>query len=85
MQIGLPVICSDIPATRDLAGDAGRLMIVEEGNARSFADALRELADNDVERSRMALQSAAWARETLDAKKSIQAHIEEYERILSHR
>lgn len=85
MAFGLPVVCSDIPATRELAGEYGRLRLVAGDDARNFASALRELASDDAECARMARESALWARAHLDLRETFRAHIEVYESVLSRR
>lgn len=53
MQVGTPVVVSDIPVFREVAGDAGRF--VDPDDAAGFAAAVRELDDP----ARWAARSAA--------------------------
>jgi glycosyltransferase involved in cell wall biosynthesis len=59
MSQGTPVVASDIPAIREVAGDAARLVPV--GDVARWADALEELLADDAARDRMAIAGLARA------------------------
>jgi phosphatidylinositol alpha-mannosyltransferase len=52
MASGVPVVCSDLPGFRDVAG--GTAILVPPGDADSLASALRKIVTDPVERERMA-------------------------------
>ncbi len=85
MAFGLPIVGSDIPALRELAGDEPRLLLVDSSEPKAYADALLGLRD-DPERARaLGARAAAWARQRLDPQKTIRVLIEVYERVLERR
>jgi glycosyltransferase involved in cell wall biosynthesis len=85
MAFGLPIVGSDIPALRELAGDEPRLLLVDRGEPKAYADALLSLRD-DPERARaLANHAATWARENLDARKTVRTLVGVYERVLKRR
>jgi glycosyltransferase involved in cell wall biosynthesis len=83
MAAGVPVVGSDIPALRELAGDEGRIRLVSGSSSRVYADELRRLRDDASAREQLATQSQAWARENLDFSKLVAATIAVYERVLA--
>jgi glycosyltransferase involved in cell wall biosynthesis len=46
MAVGTPVICSDIPALAEVAGDAA--LLVPPGDYLALADAIRDLLGDDA-------------------------------------
>lgn len=54
LAMGIPLVVSDLPATREVAGDMGGTAFVEPANPRALAEALRAVLD-DLEAHRMAV------------------------------
>ncbi len=85
MLAGVPVVGSDIPALRELAGDGEpRLWLVADGG-REYAAALGRLLDDDRLRARLAARARIWAQETLDNQRAIDAHLAVYRGVLEGR
>lgn len=63
---GLPIIGSDIPALRELAGDGERMCLVTGDDPRDYAEALLAQRDNPQQRARLGEAGRAWARATLN-------------------
>ncbi len=60
MAAGAPVVCSDLPGFRAVAGDAARL--VPAGDPGALADALRDVLTDDDERTRLGAAARRRAR-----------------------
>lgn len=60
MAAGTPVVCSDLPGFRAVAGAAGRL--VPPGDAGALADAIRDVLDDGDEAARMRKMGLGTAR-----------------------
>lgn len=84
LAAGLPVVGSDIPALRELAGRGAPLTLVSEGGAESYADALRRLRSDPAGRRAMADAAIHWARANLDPAAAVQSVVRVYESVLSH-
>ena len=85
MAFGLPIVGSDIPALRELAGDEPRLLLVDSGEPKAYTDALLGLRDDPKRAGALAARAAAWARENLDPRRTVRALVEVYERVLKSR
>jgi glycosyltransferase involved in cell wall biosynthesis len=72
LAAGLPVVASDLPALRELAGDADGLVLVPGAAVEAFAAALRNLQSDPQRRRALGDRAAAWARETLSAERAVQ-------------
>lgn len=84
MACGVPVVASDIPVLRDLAGRAspGRMLLVNDDEPRAFAAALDRLRTDAALRGAMGEQAAAWARENLDPAATVRATLRAYASVL---
>ncbi len=82
MACGLPVVASDIPVLRELSGDEGRLLIINGGRPRDFADALLGLREDEQARQALGRRAAAWARDNLDPRVTVRETIRVYEQIM---
>jgi glycosyltransferase involved in cell wall biosynthesis len=85
MACGLPVVASDIPALRELAGGGQRLLLVGGDQPEGFAAALLHLRDNEAERRRLGHAAAEWARQNLDPQATVEAVLRVYEDVLEGR
>ena len=66
MALGVPVLASDIPAHRELLGDASAALVA--GTPERFADALRGLLTDGVARARLAAEQRTRARSEFDVR-----------------
>lgn len=82
MALGVPVVGSNVPALRELAGDDVRLLLVDHHDAVRYATVLRHLYENDAMRRELGRRAAAWARTHLDPRATARAVIAVYERVL---
>jgi len=82
MAAGVPVVGSDIPTLRELAGDKQRIRLVSGSTAADYAAVLRDLLADDAERETVGRRGAEWARQNLDPKRAIDATIAVYSRVL---
>jgi glycosyltransferase involved in cell wall biosynthesis len=80
---GLPVVGSGIPALRELAERGAPLMLVSDGGAAAYADALRRLRGDPAGRRVAAERALGWARENLDPAAAVQSVLRVYESVLS--
>jgi len=83
MWAGLPVVATDLPALRALAGDDSGLRLVAAPTPQAFAAVLRELHDDEMGRRALGLRARTWARAHLNPAAAVQAHIQVYRRILA--
>jgi len=83
MACSLPVVGSDIPALRELAGEERRLILVEGDDADRYAAALRELREDDAARRALGRSAATWAGARLDEDAAIGAVIQVYRTVLA--
>jgi glycosyltransferase involved in cell wall biosynthesis len=83
MAFGLPVIGSDIPALRELAGHEERILLVNEPGPEAYVTALRRLHEDDALRETLAQRAADWARTYLDPRATVRATLAAYERVLA--
>ena len=79
MASGLPVVCTDLPATREYLGPEGIYVTKESG---AYADALLDLLQDDEERSRISQALRTRACEKFSWPAIANQHIEAYRRIL---
>ncbi|MCK4340368.1 MAG: glycosyltransferase [Phycisphaerae bacterium] len=89
MACGLPIVASDIPALRELAGarkdsrtSGERLRLVGGDEPRCFAEALLTLRTDENARRALGERAAAWARENLDPRATVQAVLQVYRQVL---
>lgn len=61
MAAGLPVVGSDIPALRELDGGAQRLVLIDSGAPRVYAQALRQLSEDPPLRAAIGARAAAFS------------------------
>ena len=83
LGFGLPVVASDIPAMRELAGEPPCLVLVGGGDGSAYAAALRRLRNDAAERAaleRLARERFGGGEE--EAEKAIRALIGVYEGVL---
>ncbi|MFQ5805314.1 MAG: glycosyltransferase family 4 protein [Phycisphaerae bacterium] len=84
MAFGLPVVASDIPALRELAGDDERVLLIKGPDADKYAAALRELREHGEGSQALGRRAANWARAHLDPEETVRATIAVYERVLGN-
>ena len=82
MAAGLPIVASDIPALRELAGDGQRMALVDSDQPVAYADALRHLAADSELRKNLGHRAEAWAKENLDPAVAVRAVIQIYRKLL---
>ncbi|MBI5865660.1 MAG: glycosyltransferase [Planctomycetes bacterium] len=81
MAAGVPVAASDIPAHRELAGDAGRIHLVS-GDQRAWLSALQQLEVDAGRRATLADAARAWAAANLDPARTTAETISAYRKAL---
>ncbi len=74
MAAGLPVIASDVPACREVVGNAG--LLVEPRSPQKLADALDGLSANPEQRARLAKAGEQRARAQFDIATTARAYAE---------
>ena len=82
MACGLPIVASDLPVLRDIAGRSERLWLVSSNEPNAYATRLLQLRDDPATRSALAHRAATWARDHLDPAATIKAALAIYEAIL---
>ncbi|HEY3027234.1 MAG TPA: glycosyltransferase family 4 protein [Pyrinomonadaceae bacterium] len=63
MMVGVPAVLSDIPALREISDDGKYALMFQTGDADDLAAKLLSLANDTVERSRLASIARQWALE----------------------
>jgi glycosyltransferase involved in cell wall biosynthesis len=82
LACGLPVVGSDIPVLRELAGGEERLLLVSDNQPAAFAGVLARLhAEPDVRRA-LGERGATWARANLSLEATVQTAVRIYENVL---
>jgi glycosyltransferase involved in cell wall biosynthesis len=81
MSAGVPVVASDLPTLRELAGPDERIKLAA-GDARDFASAIRELIEDPGQRAELAARAQRWAVRNLSPTASVAATIAAYEAAL---
>ena len=79
LAFGLPVIGSDIPALRELAGAGRRLLIADSNDDGAYATLLRSIHDNSAAGRDVAERAAEWTRETFQPGNAARALLAIYE------
>jgi glycosyltransferase involved in cell wall biosynthesis len=82
MACGLPMVASDIPVLRELAGDGNRGLLVPGDDPQDFAAALSKLRDDSALRATLGQRAAAWAQTHLDPQRTLDAVLRIYRRII---
>ena len=85
MALGLPVVGSDIPALRELAGNDERALLIRGHDANRYAATLRRLHEDAGLRQALGRRASDWTRTHLDPEKTVQATIVAYEHVLGRR
>ncbi|MFH1747972.1 MAG: glycosyltransferase [Planctomycetota bacterium] len=85
MAAGLPIVASDIPTLRELAGANERMLLVAGDEPRPFADALIFLQHSHDYRHQLARRAAVWAAEHLNPARTLEAILRIYRRVLRAR
>ncbi len=85
MAVGLPVVASDIPAHRELAGAGERLRLVPGDDARTYADALREFHADPAAGQALGGRALTWAQSHLDPTATTRALLAVYADVLNRR
>jgi glycosyltransferase involved in cell wall biosynthesis len=82
MALGVPVLVSDLPALREIVDPPHRGLTAPVGDAVGLADAIARLADDPVERSRIAEAGRDWVRTERTWRANGDRYRAAYERIL---
>ncbi len=82
MAGGLPIVASDIPVLRELAGDGDRFLLVPGHDPQVYAAALLRLRADPVLRAALGQRAAEWARTQLDPQRTLEAILRIYTRVL---
>jgi len=82
MAAGLPVVASDIPSLRELAGHQQRLVLVRGADAAGFAGVLQHLRDDPAGRAALAVRAANWAAGNLQPDATVAAALSVYREVL---
>ncbi len=82
MAFGLPIVGSDIPALRELAGENKRILLVGGHEADKYAAAMRHLREDAEVRRALGRRAAEWARAHLDPNEAVRATLSVYKRVL---
>lgn len=85
MAAGVPVVGSDIPALRELAGDEGRLTLVTEDRIPAYVAALRRIQADPDAATRQARLAAAWVARNGSIDRCVAATLDVYRRVLLSR
>lgn len=85
MAAGVPVVGSDIPALRELAGDEGRLTLVKQDCIPAYVAALRRFQDDPQAATRQARLAAEWVARNGSIDRSVGATLDVYRRVLQNR
>jgi len=85
MAAGLPVVASDTPTLRELAGGGERICLVPRDQPKAFADALLALRAEPQRAAELGQRAAAWAREHLNPRETVAATLRVYRSVLSAR
>ncbi len=85
MYCGLPVVGSDIPVLRELAGAEERLVTVAEDGPRAYAEVLLGLREDADQRAALGQCAAEWARANLDPRATTAAVLKVYRGVLGKR
>lgn len=84
MAAGVPVVASDIPVAREVAGPApGRIVVVPEARAALFANELVALRRDPQQARQMAQRARAWVHESCSEHAAVQQTRAVYERVVS--
>lgn len=84
MACGLPIVASDLPVLRNLAGhdESRRMLLVSEDAPAPFAAALDRLRQDEALRATLGQQAADWARANLNHPATVRATLRAYESVL---
>jgi glycosyltransferase involved in cell wall biosynthesis len=83
MMHGIPVVASDIPSSRELAGGADRLVIAEDEAPSAYAATIMRLQQDVALRDRIGANARRWALESLRPEATVLAAIAVYEKVLA--
>ncbi|MBP7744658.1 MAG: glycosyltransferase [Phycisphaerae bacterium] len=84
LACGVPVVASDIPALRELAGAHGHIVLVRGSAAQDYVAALLKLRADEPARRALGQSAADWARAHLDPQATVQAVLKVYQGVLRH-
>lgn len=80
MAAGVPVVASDIPATRELVGAPARLRLVSDPSG--WAEALVQIRDARAERERLSATAREWIEAECQPAKMVAAHVAIYRQVV---
>jgi glycosyltransferase involved in cell wall biosynthesis len=83
MALGLPIVASDIPATREVLDAGGNADLVEPGDASALATSVIELLDDPARRAAYARRGRQLFEERFTLRPSIERMLELLERVAS--
>jgi glycosyltransferase involved in cell wall biosynthesis len=79
MASGLPVVASDVGSVRELVDDGVSGLVVEPGNVRALAVAIRRVATDPLLRQRLGRASRARAEDALSLESMVRAYLNFYD------
>ncbi len=80
LAAGVPAVCADIPALRELADGGRRAVLVADHTPHAFAAAVAALRADPQRRAALAEAGAAWARAQFDPAAAVRATYAVYRR-----
>jgi glycosyltransferase involved in cell wall biosynthesis len=81
MNVGLPVVASDIPGTNELVVDGETGLLYPTGDTKALAIRLNRLLDDSVLRARLGQAGQCRVREEFSVDKMVDAHLRLYRRL----
>jgi glycosyltransferase involved in cell wall biosynthesis len=81
MNVGLPVVASDIPGTNELVVDGETGLLYPTGDTKALAIRLNRLLDDSVLRARLGQAGQCRVREEFSVVKMVDAHLRLYRRL----
>jgi glycosyltransferase involved in cell wall biosynthesis len=82
MALGLPIVCSDIPALREVVQEGQNALLFPPGHHRELAKALASLLDDREKAARFGLRSEQIFADRFTVERSARGMIELYGRVV---
>ena len=84
MALGLPIVCSDIPALREVVGAEESGLLVESGDAAALAKTITELLDDPARAAAMGRRGRAAFERRFTLARSAERMVELFHRVAGH-